>query len=55
MMLRVVALHQLFQRMAACDRQCSRVDGTAPIGEHRHLRRVELAARGVEALLQPDV
>jgi hypothetical protein len=51
----VAELTSLFQRMAACDRECSRVDGTAAVGEHRRLRRVELAARGVESLLQPDV
>jgi hypothetical protein len=51
----VSQLTDLFQRMARCDRECSRVDGSAPIGEHRRLRRVELAARGVEGLLQPDV
>jgi hypothetical protein len=51
----VAQLSSLFQRMAECDRQCSRVDGSAPSGDHRRLRGVELTARGVEALLQPDV
>jgi hypothetical protein len=51
----VAQLSDLFRRVALCDRECSRVDGTAAVGEHRRLRGVELAARGVEALLQPDV
>jgi hypothetical protein len=51
----VAQLTDLFQRMAQCDRECSRVDGTAATGERRRLRSVELAARGVEKLLQPDV
>jgi hypothetical protein len=51
----VAQLSDLFRRMALCDRECSRVDGTAAVGERRRLRRVELAARGVESLLQPDV
>ena len=32
-----------------------RINGSAPPGEHRRLRKVELTARGVEGLLQPDV
>jgi hypothetical protein len=51
----VAQLADLFARIAECDRECSRVDGTAAVGELRRLRRVELAARGVEGLLQPDV
>jgi hypothetical protein len=42
-------------RAAECDRECSRVDRSAASGEPRRLRRVALAARGVEGLLQPDV
>jgi hypothetical protein len=51
----VTQLADLFQRMAQCDRECSRINGSAPDGEHRRLRRVELTARGVEGLLQPNV
>jgi hypothetical protein len=48
-------LVSLFQRMAECDRECSRVNGSAPPGDRRRLLKVELSARGVEGLLQPDV
>ena len=51
----VAQLVDLFQRMAECDRECSRINGSAPYGEHRRLLDVELTARGVEGLLQPDV
>jgi hypothetical protein len=51
----VAQLADLFQRVAECDRECSRINGAAPDGEHRRLRRVELTARGVEGLLQPNV
>jgi hypothetical protein len=51
----VAQLADLFQRMAECDRECSRINGSAPSGDRRRLRGVELTARGVEALLQPDV
>jgi hypothetical protein len=51
----VSRLTDLFHRMAACDRECSRVNGSAPPGDHPRLRKVELAARGVETLLQPDI
>jgi hypothetical protein len=51
----VAQLADIFQRAAECDRECSRINGSAPDGERRRLRGVELAARGVEGLLQPDV
>jgi hypothetical protein len=51
----VARLVELFQRAAECDRECSRIDGSAPYGEHRRLLKVELAARRTEGLLQPDV
>jgi hypothetical protein len=51
----VAQLVDLFHRMTACDRECSRINGLAPPGEHRRLRQVELTARGVDRLLQPDV
>jgi hypothetical protein len=51
----VAHLADLFRRMAECDRECSRINGLAPAGEHRRLLQVELTARGVKGLLQPDV
>jgi hypothetical protein len=51
----VAQLGDLFERMVQCDRECSRINGSAPPGDHRRLLRVELAARGVGGLLQPDV
>jgi hypothetical protein len=51
----VAQLTDLFQRMVECDRECSRIDGLAPDDEHRRLLKVELTARGVKGLLQPDV
>jgi hypothetical protein len=51
----VAQLADIFQRAAEVDRECSRINGSAPSGERRRLVRVELAARGVEGLLQPDV
>jgi hypothetical protein len=51
----VAQLADLFRRMAECDSECSRIDGLAPDGEHRRLLGVELTARGVEILWQPDV
>jgi hypothetical protein len=51
----VAQLADIFQRAAEVDRECSRINGSAPPGDHRRLLRVELTARGVEGLLQPDV
>jgi hypothetical protein len=51
----VAKLVNLFQRMAESDRECSQINGSAPYGDHRRLLKVELTARGVEGLLQPDV
>jgi hypothetical protein len=51
----VTQLADLFQRMAQCDRECSRIDRSRPDSEHQRLLSVELTARGVEGLLQPDV
>ena len=59
--LRIAARRQIQHRrraarfVSANGRMRSRVDGTAAVSEHRRLRRVELTARGVEGLLQPDV
>jgi hypothetical protein len=51
----VSRLADLFHRMEAIDRESSRINGLAPPGDHRRLLKVELAARGVEGLLQPDI
>jgi hypothetical protein len=51
----VAQLADLFQRTAQCDRECSRINGSATDNEHRRLLRVDLTARGVKSLLQPDV
>jgi hypothetical protein len=42
-------LVDLFQRMAQCDGECSRVNSAAPDRENRRLRAVELHARGMTA------
>jgi hypothetical protein len=39
---------EFFQRMAACDQEVSRINGSAPPLEHRRLLGVELAARGID-------
>jgi hypothetical protein len=51
----VAQLADIFQRAAECDRECSRINGSAPDNENRRLLKVELTARGVKGLLQPDV
>jgi hypothetical protein len=51
----VAQLADLFQRAAQCNREISQLDQSAPSGDRRGIRGVELTARGVEALLQPDV
>jgi hypothetical protein len=43
----VARLVDLFRRAAECDRECSRINGSAPDGEYRRLLGVELTARGV--------
>ncbi len=45
----VAELIDLFRRILTIDEECSRVNGTAPDGEFRRLRGVELAARGLES------
>ena len=45
----------LMTRMAATDRAVDRVNSAAPYGDHPRLRSVELAARGVDRLTQPDI
>jgi hypothetical protein len=42
-------------RIRVPDRKCSRINGLAPYGEHRRLLGVELTARCVDNLWQPDV
>jgi hypothetical protein len=38
----VAQLVDIFQRATECDRECSRINGSGPDGEHRRLRNVEL-------------
>ena len=45
----------LMTRMAATDKEVDRVNSAAPYGDHPRLRSVELAARGVDRLMQPDI
>ena len=45
----------LMTRMAEIDKEVDRVNSAAPYGDHPRLRSVELAARGVDRLLQPDI
>jgi hypothetical protein len=51
----VAQLADLFQRATQCDREISQLNQSAPSGDRRGIHGVELTARGVEALLQPDV
>jgi hypothetical protein len=45
----VEQLIDLLRRIEDCDRECSRIDGSAPYGENRRLRKVELEARDLKA------
>ena len=45
----------LMTRMAETDKEVDRVNSAAPYGDHPRLRSVELAARGVDCLMQPDI
>jgi hypothetical protein len=45
----------LMTRMAETDKEVGRVNSAAPYGDHPRLRSVELAARGVDRLMQPDI
>ncbi len=38
----------LFERIEAVDKKISRINGSAPSGEHRRLHQVELIARGLD-------
>ena len=51
----VERLVDLLHRVEACDREVSHVNQMAPSGARAHLCEVELTAREVERLLQPDV
>jgi predicted transcriptional regulator len=51
----VERLVDLLHRVEACDREASHINRMAPSGAGAHLRRVELTARGIEQLLQPDI
>jgi predicted transcriptional regulator len=52
---RIVAqLVDLFERIEAADKEVSRINGSAPSGEHRRLRQVELVARGLNNFTRAD-
>jgi hypothetical protein len=51
----VERLVDLLHRVEACDREVSHINRMAPSGARAHLRGVELTARGIERLLQPDI
>ena len=44
----------LFERIEAVDKEVSRINGSAPSGEHRRLRQVELVARGLDNFSRAD-
>ena len=44
----VAQLVDLFECIEAVDKEVSRINGSAPSGEHRRLRQVELIARGLD-------
>jgi hypothetical protein len=44
----IAELIDLFRRALIIDQECSRLNGTAPAGNSRRLRGVELTARGLE-------
>ena len=51
----VERLVDLLHRVEACDREASQVNCGSPSGARAHLCKVELKARGIEQLLQPDI
>jgi hypothetical protein len=50
----VAQLVDLFRRAEAVDKEVSRVNGSAPSGEHRRLRQAELVARGLDNFSRAD-
>jgi hypothetical protein len=51
----VTELVALMADIAASDREVDRVNAAAPYGDYPRLRGVELTARGLDHLLQPDI
>ena len=51
----VERLVDLLYRVEACDREASQVNCMSPSGARGHLCKVELKARGIEQLLQPEI
>jgi predicted transcriptional regulator len=52
---RIVAqLVDLFERIEAADKEVSRINGSAPSGEHRRLRQVELVARDLKGFTRGE-
>ena len=41
--------------IAATDKEVDRINAAAPYGDYPRLRGVELTARGLDRLLQPDI
>jgi hypothetical protein len=50
----VSQITDLFGRAAECDRNVARINGSAPRGEHRRLREVELMARNLERFTRDE-
>ena len=50
----VAQVVDLFSRAEAVDKEVSRINGSAPSGEHRRLRQVELVARGLDNFSRAD-
>jgi hypothetical protein len=50
----VAQVVDLFSRSEAVDREVSRINGSAPPGEHHRLRQVELVARGLNNFSRAD-
>ena len=51
----VAELVALMADIAATDKEIDRINTTAPHGDYPRLRSVELTARGLDHLLQPDI
>jgi hypothetical protein len=50
----VAQLVDILRGAEEIDQECSRVNGSAPPGEHRRLRQVELVARGLDNFSRAD-
>jgi hypothetical protein len=50
----VAQLIDLLTRVTACDAEVDRINGSAPYGDHRRLRGVELTARNLDSFTRDD-